>query len=150
MFCGIDALFTEENKISFEKVEKLISDLKDVYDLILIDTSSETTLKFMKVVLANVDKIVFLLEPNLLEIKKAENLLEIYIEDWEINPKKIEILLNKVNVNSVDQDVVKEIFGSFKIVGKINFSIKFTEFANNIREGDLGLNKYIKILEKVS
>ena len=150
VFCGIDALFTEENKISFEKVEKLISDLKDVYDLILIDTSSETTLKFMKVVLANVDKIVFLLEPNLLEIKKAENLLEIYIEDWEINPKKIEILLNKVNVNSVDQDVVKEIFGSFKIVGKINFSIKFTEFANNIREGDLGLNKYIKILKKVS
>lgn len=149
VFCGIDALFTEENKISFEKVEKLIADLKDVYDLILIDTSSETTLKFMKVVLTNVDKIIFLLEPNLLEIKKAENLLEIYIEDWEIHPKRIELLLNKVNANSVDQDVLKEIFGKFKIVGKINFSFKFTELANNIREGDLGLNKYIKILEKI-
>jgi len=150
VFCGIDALFTEENKISFEKVETLISDLKDIYDLILIDTSSETSLKFMKIVLANVDKIIFLLEPNLLEIKKAESLLEIYVEDWEIHPKKIEILLNKVNVNSVDQEIVKEIFGSFKIIGKINFSFKFTELANNIREGDLGLKKYIKILEKVS
>ena len=104
----------------------------------------------MKVVLANVDKVIFLLEPNLLEIKKAEGLLEIYIEDWEIHPKKIEILLNKVNINSVDQEIVKEIFGSFKIIGKINFSFKFTELANNVREGDLGLNKYVKILEKIS
>lgn len=150
VFCGIDALFTEENKISFEKVEKLLSDLKDNYDLILIDSSSETNLRFMKVVLANVDKIMFLIEPNLLEIKKAENLLEIYTEDWEIFPRKIEILLNKVNMNSVDQEVVKEIFGKFKIIGKINFSFKFTELANNIRESDLRLNKYVKILEKIN
>lgn len=149
VFCGIDALFTEENKISFDKVEELMMKLKDKYDLILIDTSSETSLKFMKVVLANVDKIIFILEPNLLEIKKAESLLEIYVEDWEIYYKKIEILLNKVNTNSVDLDIVKEIFGKFKIIGKINFSFKFTELANDIREGDLGLNRYIKILEKI-
>ena len=149
VFCGIDALFTEENKISFEKVEKMFADLKDIYDLILIDSSSETNLRFMRVVLANVDKIMFLIEPNLLEIKKAENLLEIYTEDWEIFPKKIEILLNKVNVNSVDQDILKEIFGRFKIIGKINFSFKFTELANNIRESDFRLNKYVKILEKI-
>lgn len=150
IFCGIDALFTEENKINFEKVEKLVSDLKEIYDVILIDTSSETTLKYMKSVFANVDKIIFLLEPNLLEIKKAENLLEIYIEDWEVFPKKIDVLLNKVNSNSVDQDIVKEIFERFRIIGKINYSIKFTEIANNIREGDLGLKKYIKILEKMN
>ena len=150
VFCGIDALFTEENRISFEKVEKMLLDLKEIYDFILIDSSSETSLKFMKAVLANVDKIIFLLEPNLLEIKKAENLLEIYTEDWEIFPKKINLLLNKVNMNSVDQDIVKEIFGRFKIIGKINFSFKFTELANNIREGDLRLNKYIKILEKIN
>ena len=65
----------------------------------------------MKIVLSQVDKIMFLIEPNLLEIKKAENLLEIYIEDWEVHPKKIDILLNKVNIHSVDQDIVKEIFG---------------------------------------
>lgn len=149
VFCGIDALFTEKNKINFEKVEQLISDLKETYDFILIDTSSETALKYMKVVFGNVDKIIFLLEPNLLEIKKSENLLEIYIEDWDVSSRKIEILLNKVNLNSVDQDIIQEIFDKFKIIGKINYSVKFTEFANNIRESDLGLNKYIKILEKM-
>lgn len=150
VFCGIDTLFTEENKISFEKVENLISELKDIYDLILIDTSSETVLKFIKVVLANVDKVIFLVEPNLLQIKKAENLLEIYVQDWEIYPKKIEILFNKVNSNSIDKNILKEIFGKFKIIGKINESNKFTELANDIRCENLGLNKYIKILEKIS
>ena len=150
VFCGIDALFTENNKISYEKVENLISELKDLYDLILIDTSSETILKFMKTVLANVDKIIFLVEPNLLQIKKAEKLLEIYIEDWEVYPNKIEILFNKVNGNSIDDNILKEIFGNFKIVGKINESNKFTELANDIRNEGFGLNKYIKILEKIS
>ena len=150
VLCGIDTLFTEENKISYEKVENLISDLKEIYDLVLIDTSSETVLKFIKAVLANVDKVIFLVEPNLLEIKKAENLLEIYVEDWEIYPKKIEILFNKVNSNSIDKNILKEIFGRFKIIGKINESNKFTEIANDIRCENLGLNKYIKILEKIN
>ena len=150
IFCGIDNLFTENNKISFEKVENLISELKDIYDLILIDTSSETNLKFIKIVLSNVDKIIFLVEPNLLEIKKAENLLEIYIEDWEVYPKRIYILFNKVNVNSIDETILKDIFGKFEIVGKINFSSKFTELANNIKGEKIGLNKYVKILEKIS
>lgn len=149
ILCGIDSLFSEKNKISYEKVENLISELKDNYDLILIDTSSETVMKFIKIVLANVDKIIFLVEPNLLQIKKAENLLEIYIEDWEVYPKKIEILFNKVNGNSIDEGILKEIFGRFKILGKINQSKKFTEISNDIRSENFGLNKYMKILEKI-
>lgn len=150
VFCGINSLFTENNKISYEKVENLISDLKNMYDLILIDTSSETILKFIKIVLANVDKIVFLVEPNLLEIKKAENLLEIYVEDWEVHPKKIEILFNKVNSSSVDEEILKEIFGRFEIIGKIKNSKKFTDIANDIRSDNFILDKYMKILEKIN
>ena len=149
VFCGIDSLFTEENKINFEKVEKLLTDLKEIYDFILIDTSSETTLKYMKIVLSNVDKVIFLFEPNILEMKKAERLLEIYIEDWEINFRKIELILNKVNYKSVDEEIVKETFNRFNIVGKINFSYYFSELANNIRSCDFGLKKYEKILEKI-
>ena len=148
IFCGIDLLFNEKNKISYEKVEDLISELKDIYDLILIDTSSETALKFIKIVLANVDKIIFLVEPNLLEIKKAENLLEIYIEDWEVYPNKIQILFNKVNNNSIDEEILKEIFGKFKILGKIKVSNKFTDVANSMKAENL-LSKYMKILTKL-
>ncbi len=149
VFTGIDVLFNERNKINYEKVENLISELRESYDLILIDTSSETVLKFIKVVLANVDKVIFLVEPNLLEIRKAENLLEIYVEDWEVHPKKIEILFNKVNSSSIDEEILKEIFGKFKIIGKIKLSDKFTDIANNIKSENLLINKYIKILSQL-
>ena len=149
IFCGIDAFFNEENKISYEKIKRLLEDLKQRYDLILIDTSSETSLKYVRTILANVDKILFLIEPNLLEIKKAEKLLEIYIEDWEISSSKFNIILNKVNEGSVDEAILKELFNKFKIIEKISFSKQYTMLSNNIKINNWGLNKYIKILEKV-
>ncbi len=146
VFCGIDMMFTEDNKISYEKVRDLIDELKNIYDLILIDTSSETTLKYIKVVIANCDKILFLIEPNLLEMKKAQRLLEVYIEDWEVPIDKISILLNKTNHNSIDKEIVKGIFNKFKIVGNIHFSNFYTSIANSIKVGPLTLKKYIAII----
>jgi CO dehydrogenase nickel-insertion accessory protein CooC1 len=149
VFCGIDLLFNEENKIDYEKVKNLFEFLKIKYDLILIDTSSETTLKYIKTVLLNVDKIIFLLEPSILEIKKAENLLEIYIEDWGIPINKFKILLNKVNSNSIDEDILKNIFNKIEFIGKLSFSSHYTAFSNNVRKEILNYNKYMKILNKI-
>ena len=143
VFCGIDMLFNEENKISYEKVNDLFEKLKSEYDLILVDTSSETTLKYIKTILLNVDKIIFLVEPTLLEIKKSEKLLETYIEDWEIPINKFEIILNKVNSGSIDENILKNIFEKVKIIGKLNFSSQYTACANDIKNGGFILNKYI-------
>jgi Flp pilus assembly CpaE family ATPase len=115
----------------------------------LVDTSSETTLKYIKTVLLNVDKIIFLIEPSLLEIKKAENLLEIYIEDWEIPVNKFKIILNKVNINSIDEEIIKNMFNKIEIVGKLSFSSHYTAFSNDVRKECLMYNKYMKILEKI-
>lgn len=131
IFCGIDLLFNEDNKISYEKVKELFENLRSKYDLILVDTSSETTLKYVKTVLLNCDKIIFLIEPNLLDIKKAENLLEIYIEDWEIPLGKFNIILNKVNSASIDDEILMNIFGKIKIIGKLNFSTSYMVFVND-------------------
>jgi cellulose biosynthesis protein BcsQ len=149
VFCGIDLLFDETNKIDYEKVKNLMELLKSKYDLILVDTSSETTLKYIKTVLLNVDKIIFLIEPSLLEIKKAENLLEIYIEDWEIPVNKFKIILNKVNINSIDEEIIKNMFNKIEIVGKLSFSSHYTAFSNDVRKECLMYNKYMKILEKI-
>ena len=62
---------------------------------------------------------------------------------------KIEILFNKVNGNSIDETILKEIFGKFKIIGHIKESDKFTEVANDIKSENFRLNKYMKILEKI-
>jgi len=124
IFCGVNMLFTEDNKINYDNVKTLFDDFRRNYNLILIDTSSETTLKYIKTVLYNVDKIVFLIEPNLLEIKKAEKLLEIYIEDWGVSTNKFDIVLNKVTAGSIDDTILNNIFNNFKIIEKIDFSNK--------------------------
>ena len=59
IFSGVDLLFNETNKISYEKVKNLFEELKNRYDVILVDTSSETTLKYVKTILLNSDKILF-------------------------------------------------------------------------------------------
>lgn len=149
IFYGLDSFFNENNKISFEKVEKLLKELKLKYDLILIDTSSETTLKYVKTIFVNVDKIIFLMEPSMIEIKKAQRLLETYIKDWDIPIYKFKILLNKCNTNSVDEEIIEEMFSKIKIIGKINLSNKYTSLSNNINKNEIILNKYIKFLRKL-
>lgn len=149
IFCGVDLLFNEKNKISYEKVKELLENLENDYDLILIDTSSEMNLKYIRAVLANVDKVIFLLEPNLLEIKKAKRLLEIYLEDWDIPNYKIEIIINKANINSIDEEIIKNLFSEMRIIGKINLSTIYTLLANNIYVKPINLKKYEKILKKI-
>ena len=148
IFSGIDLLFNEKNKINFDKVKSLLEKLKEDYDLILLDTSSEINLKYVKTALVNVDKIIFLVEPNLIEIKKAEELLEIYLEDWEIPNYKFGLVLNKVNINSIDEEIIKKLF-NIKLIGKINFSKDYTALANDYHTNVINLGSYEKILKNI-
>lgn len=149
IFTGIDDLFNEDNKISFEKIKELIDKFKEKYNLILFDTSSEINMKYVKTALVNVQKIIFLVEPNLIELKKSRDLLEVYLEDWEIPKYKFSIVLNKVNINSVDSEIINNIFNQFKIIGKINLSRSYTAFANNTNLSTINFREYEKILKKI-
>lgn len=149
IFTGIDILFNEENKINFDKIKEMINKFKEKYNLILFDTSSEINLKYVKTSLVNVQKIIFLIEPNLIELKKSKELLEVYLEDWEIPRYKFNIVLNKVNVNSIDTEIISNIFSQIKIIGKINFSKNYTALANNTNFKFINLKDYEKIIRKI-
>lgn len=149
IFAGLESLFNENNKINFEKIQNLLEKLKEKYNLILFDTSSETNLKYVKTALANVQKIIFLIEPNLIELKKAKELLEIYIEDWEIPKHKFNIVLNKVNINSIENEIIDNLFNNIQIIGKIKLSKNYTCFANNVTSNIISLKEYEKILQKI-
>ena len=86
----------------------------------------------------------------MLEIKKAEKLLEIYIEDWGVSTNKFDIVLNKVTAGSIDDTILNNIFNNFKIIEKIDFSNKYTVLANDIKSINFGLNKYVKILNNLN
>lgn len=145
---GINLLFDSKYKISSEKVKNILSKLKEKYEIIIIDTSSECFFDYTKEIIKNSNLNIFILEANLLEIKKAKNLLNIYINNWEIPQENINILFNKYNENSIDISILKKIFSGFNILGKLSFNPQYNLIINknNINKLNIILkNEYLKI-----
>lgn len=150
LISGINLLFDSKYKISSEKIEFILEELKQYYDVIIIDTSSECFFDYTKNILNNSDNILFLLEANLLEIKKANNLLKIYTEEWNLKKEKINIIINKYNENAVDDKIIKNIFSEYKILGKIKFNKKYNILINKNFEEDIFTRNIKKEYEKIS
>ena len=145
---GINLLFDSKYKISSEKVKNILSKLKEKYEIIIIDTSSECFFDYTKEIIKNSNLNIFILEANLLEIKKAKNLLNIYINNWEIPQESINILFNKYNENSIDISILKKIFSEFNILGKLSFNPQYNLIINknNINKLNTILkNEHLKI-----
>lgn len=145
---GINLLFDSKYKISSEKVKNILSKLKEKYEIIIIDTSSECFFDYTKELIKNSNLTIFILEANLLEIKKAKNLLNIYINNWEIPQESINILFNKYNENSIDISILKKIFSEFNILGKLSFNPQYNLIINknNINKLNTILkNEHLKI-----
>lgn len=123
---------------------------KENYDYILIDISSESFLNLAEKILKLSDINIFLIEPNLLGIKKSNTLLNIYIEEWNIEIKKIFILFNKYNKYSIKYEIIKKIFYKFKIIGKIKINEKYDLVINKNKLNYLLINKskYKKIINR--
>ena len=153
LISGLNLLFEENKQIPCNEITENIKSIKENYDYIIIDTSSECFFEYNKEIILASDLSVFLIEANLLEIKKARKLLDIYEKEWKINKDKINIIINKYNNYSVKDNVLYKLFDGKKILGKIQMSdyynyiinknnkIKFQK--NNIK------NEYIKVSEKL-
>lgn len=145
---GINLLFDSKYKISSEKVKNILSKLKEKYEIIIIDTSSECFFDYTKELIKNSNLTIFILEANLLEIKKAKNLLNIYINNWEIPQESINILFNKYNENSIDISILKKIFSEFNILGKLSFNPQYNLIINKNNTNKLNTilkNEHLKI-----
>lgn len=117
-------VISKMNNINFNneiELFKIINNLKKEYDFIIIDLDQENRNINLKKLINNADKIIFITEPNLLQIKKAKNLLEKYINEWDIEKEKIYILFNKIKHDTICFDILKEVFKNYNIIGKINF-----------------------------
>lgn len=135
---GANFVKNEGQKHLKEDFSNKLQELSSRYNLIIIDNSSEYFCGYTKEVLEESNLILFLLEPNLIELKKSRNLLDIYINKWKIKKEKINIIFNKININSIDNKILKNLFSDFNILGKIKIN-------NNY---NLIINKNIKIINK--
>ena len=153
LISGINLLFDSKFKISGIKVRNILERLKNIYDVIIIDTSSECFFDYTKEIMILCNLNIFITEANLVEIRKAKNLLNIYINSWKIPQRNFNILFNKYNKNSVDISILKHVFEGFKILGKLYTNEKYNLIINKNSKGNLDKKmqkEYAQILKKIS
>ena len=72
-----------------------------------------------------------------------------YTKQWKIKKEKIKILINKYNENSIEENIIKNIFSEYSIIGKITMSNKYNQYINenfkNIEKTEKKEYKKIKI-----
>ena len=142
LISGINLLFDSKYKISSIKIKNILEKLKEKYPIIIIDTSSECFFDYTKELIKNSNINIFITEANLLEIKKAQKLLNIYKNEWNIEPSHIHILFNKYNENSIDISILKQIFSEFPILGKLSVSSQYNLLIN--KNNQIPLNKNLQ------
>ena len=149
------SVLTGENIIKKYKkninyIVKLLEILKEKYDYIIIDTSAECFFDINKTIINKSDINIFLLEANLLEITKATKLLEIYNKNWNIDERKIKIVINKYNKNAISMNIIKKLFSDYEIIGKLEMSNIYNNIINKIIfKNYKNNNEYKKINEKI-
>lgn len=155
LYCFYEELVDKNNLLIIEKYLIILNKLLNIYDLILIDTTAENDDKNIEKILKNSDKIVFLSEPNILQLKKSKILLNKYINIFGIEKNKINIIINKYNKNSIDEKILEKLFMDFEILGNIKYNSEYDFLLNNNIENNIKkLNKktiieYKKIINKI-
>lgn len=131
------------SKNQYEEIQilKIIKEIKTKYNLILIDTQMNDENNYLRTFINEAEKIIFITEPNILQIKKSKNILEKYTH--ESIEEKIYILFNKVKSDTICFNILKEVFKNYNIIGKINFIENCNTLINqNMKE--IFLEKEIK------
>lgn len=127
---------------NIENIKKTINRFKNNYNYIFIDTNNSELLKYNKELINISDINLFISDTNLLEISKSIKLLDKYINKFEINKNKFYILFNKLNSESIDIKLLKQIFSEFNIIGYLKYNKKYNKLINKN-------NKYNLIDKKI-
>ena len=148
---NIDYIFLRENdfKNNYIYFLKIIEKNKEKYDFIFIDQNFEINSIFYKNKINICDFNLFLLEPNLIELKKSKKILEIIKYDFKISNKKTKIIINKINEFGISEEILKDIFSEYKIIGKINYNPNYNLFINKNGKYNLNEKNYKKILKNL-
>ena len=109
-------IFFKESYIEKNKIKNILDSFSKKYDLIIIDNTSEYSCEHTKEILKNSDSIIFLSDANLIELNKTKKLLEKYINKWKIEKERINVVFNKININSINNKILNNLFSDFNIL----------------------------------
>lgn len=130
LISAVEILFNQDKKLNVIEFQKEINNLKKIYDVIIIDTTSECFFDYTKSIIEISNKNIFVTEANILEIKKAKNILNIYVNEWKIEKNKFNILFNKYNSEAISLNLLKKIFFEFNVIGTLQYNSKYNKLIN--------------------
>ena len=148
-----EKLQKNNNLIFINKILENINSLKEIYNLIIIDTNCSKEINYLKNIVEISDECLFITDTNLLEINKSIKLLDIFINKLNIKINKIKIIFNKYNSESINFNLLKNIFNEFNIIGKLNYRKIYNKLINknnkyNLLDKKLR-NEYFNISKKI-
>lgn len=101
-----DVKYKEIENINFSK---LITNLSNVFDFVIIDLPSSTLYSKFKQILYLVDEIIFVIKPDYISLKQSKKYLEYICINMGINKDKIKIVINKITKYSLDKKQINSI-----------------------------------------
>lgn len=149
VMCGVDKLFNIKENYNGFVIKEVFERLKKDYEVIIIDVSSRMDLKYVKIILTYCDRIIFLIEPNLLEISKSNKILEVLFYDFNIDVDKIKIVFNKSNKYKIAETVLEELFSEFEIIEHLDYEEKYNLLINKNMNINFEKTKFERIYEKL-
>lgn len=147
---GNKSLYVCEKVLSIEYYSRILEKAKELYDFIIIDTSSNVFIDSTQFTLLNSNKIFYIAEPTYISFERTFRALKEIFPIWGVNNKKIQLIINKYHKKSISKSVIEEMMKEVPISAYISFSEKYDENLNigkpYVLENEF---EYIGILENL-
>lgn len=138
-----------QSNFNYEFIYKELSKFRIIYDSIIIDLPGDKEQAMVKEMLQLSDKIIYLFEPNLIELQKANLNLESYINDLKIDSNKIKLILNKSNKYKIDKNILTSVFSEYEIIGDVEYSEMLNLVINKMVINELAVNFFEKTFQNI-
>lgn len=143
-------IFDDKYVLNNNKIKEMLEELKSRYDMILIDTSNDTSYnKITNEMITLSNQIICLTEGNLIETKKTMNILN-RIQNQK---HKVKIIYNKKSKYTMNSKMLELLFFKYKLIGYIHYDVRYNQIINkNVNKMYISKKvkkEYNKILKKL-
>lgn len=135
---GNDSLYYCQEVLNENIYNKILECAKEKYDFIILDTSSNIFLDSTRWCMQKASTVFFALENSYMNLKKATQMLDVYVNNWGILKSKISLIVNKEKINGISCELIEKILESYSVIGKIkngdeNSEIAYERILENVK-----------------
>ena len=126
--------FDDKNQIDnnyYKKSDAIFSKIEKNYDYIFIEMDEAKNISYFRKIFQEKTKTILLVEPNLLGINEAKEILLELVKVTKEQKDNVIIVYNKSNSTSISQEVLRLMFKDFKNIGTIQYDKNYNLFLNS-------------------